>query len=645
MERDVSRRKFLKGSVLLGAGTAGTVLINSLTGCGALNGGDAAEEKKAGDALAAGSHSYTVHEADAIVVGGGMAGLNAVRMLMNEGVSVIMVDKGPAGHSGNSGVLWGQTFVTTEKMDAAKMGIEFLTVDVMGIMNQEQARHVVQAHIDGQPRSAIEQSGNMFQREGSDGKVAGIDGPIAATHNTLYKQLAQAVVKRGVPVFDNTMMLDILTDEAGSASGIIAVNLVNGSAHVFRGKKVILCTGGYHWATGKTGGGPESTGDGHYALLKRGIKFKDMELPQYDFCGIHPYGRRPDKERDTVEIAVTFPVNGERHSRIYNKDKKAFTGSFFKDTDAQNIGAFQGTLISTAKEIFAGNGTKGDGSGNGVYFKLDGILEDHGNVSYPSYKGIIRYTNANMPDYKFPDYLEVMANEYSSCGVPQQDPKTCESDIPGLYTIFVSLSAMASTWNWGQSYLAAKDAAAKIHNINELPAFSPDDVEETLNKAYGLLLASAKNPIRSAEVHRNIQRAFYKGQDFLKNGEKMNAMLKELERIRKEDLPRMVCSDKSRVFNRDWKMAMEAEGMLACSLATVHAAIERKESRSPFFRTDYPRMDNENFLCYLWTSMDKNWNFTVEKGDIVDTVLPRETIKQILNDKDPKFDISVPNEY
>mgnify|MGYP003623435482 CR=1 FL=1 len=95
----------------------------------------------------------------------------------------------------------------------------------------------------------------------------------------------------------------------------------------------------------------------------------------------------------------------------------------------------------------AGNGTPGDGSGNGIYFKVEGITEDHGNVSYPSYKGIISYTKRNMPNYSFPDFLEVVANEYSSCGVPQQDPATCESEIPGLYTVFVALSAMSSLWN------------------------------------------------------------------------------------------------------------------------------------------------------------------------------------------------------
>ena len=107
----------------------------------------------------------------------------------------------------------------------------------------------------------------------------------------------------------------------------------------------------------------------------------------------------------------------------------------------------------------------------------------------------------------------------------------------------------------------------------------------------------------------------------------------------------MVCEDKSRLFNRDWRMALEVDSMLACSLATVHAALARKESRSTFFRTDYPRMDNAGFLCYLWTSRLADGSWKVEKGDITDTVLPRAEILKALDDTDPRYDISVPNTY
>jgi len=164
-----------------------------------------------------------------------------------------------------------------------------------------------------------------------------------------------------------------------------------------------------------------------------------------------------------------------------------------------------------------------------------------------------------------------------------------------------------------------------------------------LSQAYGYLAADSADGIRSAEVLRRIQRAFYRGQDFLRSGEKMEEMLAELERIKEEDIPKMVCQDKSRVFNRDWKQAMEVEPLLHCAFATVVAALERKESRSPFFRTDYPKMDNMNYLCYLWTSLDANGNWKVEKGDIVDTIMPRSVLEEILDDSEPKYDISIPN--
>lgn len=641
MGNNISRRGFLKGGLLVGAGAATASAFGSLVGCSS---GEKAGAP-ANTAVTESGYAYAVHAADVIVVGGGMAGLNAARIADNEGASVILVDKGPAGHSGNSGVLWGQTFVSSDgTSDNGEAGAEFLTIDVMGILDQEQAKNVSRAHIEAQPRAAIEQSGNMFQR-GDDGNVIGIGAPgVSVTHNTLYKQQAQALVKRGIPVFDNTMMIDLLVAEDGSASGIVAVSLVDGSAHVFRGKKTILCTGGYHWATGKTGGSPESTGDAHAVLLKRGLAFKDMEFPQYDFCGIHPYGWRPDEEKDQIEIAVTYPLNGEINHRIYNKDKKQYTRAFFDDPNLQSIVAFQGTLITTAKEFYQGNGTPGDGSNNGVYFNLSDIFNEPNTQSYPSYKGVTKYTTANM-GYEWPEYLECVANEYSSCGVPQQNPETCESDIPGLYTVFVALSAMSSMWNWGQSYLAGGDAAAKAKGLDAMPAYKPEDVDQALSRVYGLLEADPGDGIRATEVHRSIQRAFYRGQGFMKSEEGMQEMLAELERIQKEDVPRMFCLDKSRVYNRDWKMAMEVEGMLICSLGTVHAALERKESRSPFFRTDYPKMDNENYLCYLWTSLKEDGTWSVEKGDIVDTVMPRDEILKVLDDSESKYDISIPNEY
>jgi succinate dehydrogenase/fumarate reductase flavoprotein subunit len=590
-------------------------------------------------------HPISVHQADIIVVGGGLAGVTAAKTADENGASVIIVDKGPFGHSGNTGTNWGQSYVTAElSTDDGIAGTEFLVLDVMGILDQDQARHVVQAQIEGRPRQSIERTGNIFQRD-DGGNVVGYvsDNAMTVSHDAHTTGAAQLLRSRGVPIFENTMMLDFLLDGEGKAAGVVALDLKDGSAHLFQGKKVILATGGYHWAKGVSAGSPESTGEAHVALLKRGIAFKDMEFPQYDFSGIRPFGQHPDPEKDMLEIGISISANGEVHHRMYNKHKQQFSQKHFQDSKLTGIATFQGAMVTAAKELYAGNGTPGDGSNNGLLFNLIDIMDDPSTMAFPTYKGHIINVEHNM-GFEFPDFYETIANEYSSCGTPFTDPATNETEIPGIYAAFVALSAMSSTYSWAQGYMAAKHAASKALD-EPFPTYDAREAETILTAAYNKLETKPNGGIRVTEVFRSIQRAFYKGYGFLKNETDMQSALNELRRIQAEDLPKMYCADASRQFNRDWKMALEVESILLCAMGSLVAGRERKESRSPFFRTDFPKMDNDNFLCFLWTSLDREGNWKVRKGPIVDTVMPKSRIKALLNDSDPQYDISVPNRY
>jgi succinate dehydrogenase/fumarate reductase flavoprotein subunit len=51
------------------------------------------------------------------------------------------------------------------------------------------------------------------------------------------------------------------------------------------------------------------------------------------------------------------------------------------------------------------------------------------------------------------------------------------------------------------------------------------------------------------------------------------------------------------VANYEWLDAIDAVNMIdACELVIL-SSLERKESRGPFFRNDYPLTDNENWLA------------------------------------------------
>ena len=59
----------------------------------------------------------------------------------------------------------------------------------------------------------------------------------------------------------------------------------------------------------------------------------------------------------------------------------------------------------------------------------------------------------------------------------------------------------------------------------------------------------------------------------------------------------MQVTAKTRRANNEWLDAADAVNMLdACELI-VHASLERRESRGPFMRRDYPMTDNKSWLA------------------------------------------------
>jgi succinate dehydrogenase/fumarate reductase flavoprotein subunit len=82
-----------------------------------------------------------------------------------------------------------------------------------------------------------------------------------------------------------------------------------------------------------------------------------------------------------------------------------------------------------------------------------------------------------------------------------------------------------------------------------------------------------------------------------KNEAGMRRALDRLEEIRATVLPAMGLANLTRASNYGWLDAIDAVNMVdACELM-IHSALNRKESRGPFIRTDYPETDNENWLA------------------------------------------------
>jgi succinate dehydrogenase/fumarate reductase flavoprotein subunit len=81
-----------------------------------------------------------------------------------------------------------------------------------------------------------------------------------------------------------------------------------------------------------------------------------------------------------------------------------------------------------------------------------------------------------------------------------------------------------------------------------------------------------------------------------KNASDLKSALDDIERIRLDLLPQMRISNHTSFVNYEWLDAIDLVNMVDTCELIIHSSLERKESRGPFFRQDFPQMDNENWL-------------------------------------------------
>ena len=96
-----------------------------------------------------------------------------------------------------------------------------------------------------------------------------------------------------------------------------------------------------------------------------------------------------------------------------------------------------------------------------------------------------------------------------------------------------------------------------------------------------------------------IQHACYQACQPARPTADIEAGIAELARIRAEAMPSMTLGDMSRVFNTDWKCAIENYNLLDCAEVSIRASLLREETRGCYLRPEFPERDDENWNCML----------------------------------------------
>lgn len=542
---------------------------------------------------------YRTYETDVAVIGGGVAGMFAARSIISQGKNAVVLDKGPFGHSGASGINWGHNMSDSfEKVTLDEETIkQFVTGYAMnhdGMVPQEYLVTLIKGSQEARAFEFAQKTGGILERKASDGTPNGEPVPETWLH-TLYPHLvAQYITQKGVRILDHTMVLDILQDKDGAVAGVVALSLRDGEGVLIRCRAVVHAMGSPCWNYGwsgygtKNSSGKECTGDGVALLMKKGIAYGNLEFQW-------PYWR--NLKPDGVAYSQGIGIGGNEHAtELRNKDGEYYYRTSEAWKDWPTLGTYWKV---TFNQIFEGKYLEDD---QNKYMMLDITHIEKPQHFMRFSRRTSEVLNRDM-GYMIGNEIPMGVEYWESQELPELDGATLAvKGLPGCFIAKSSWGAFLGASAGG--HVAGKNAALHAGK-SARRAIDPEEVQRVLGHAYDLLDAEPENGIRANTLQHKIQNLVFSKIAYNRCEKNYLEAMEELARIEKEDLPRMFVPVKTTRANYEWRQALEVENEIIYAKAYVEGCMARKETRGTYIREDYKNMDNKGFLKHIFVKMDK----------------------------------------
>ena len=547
------------------------------------------------------------HTFDAVIVGGGGAGLRSALELSQSGLKVAVLSKvfPTRSHtvSAQGGINAALGNIESDDwkwhMYDTVVGSDFLgDQDAIKYMCENAPQTIYELEHMGLPFSRLD-DGKIYQRafggatldygkEQAHRTCCAADRTGHAMLHTLYQKNLQAKAH----FFTEWFAIDLVNTPTGVA-GVTAMSIETGEIVFIKARATILATGGAGRIYQSTTNAHINTGDGFGMALRAGFPLQDMEFWQFHPTGIYGSGSLIS-ESVRGEGGYLINKNGERYMERY--------APHLKDLSCRDI-----VSRCSAIEIREGRGC--GPKGDYVLLKADHLGEELIKSRLPAIRELA-ITFAGVDPIKDPIPV-----------VP-----TCHYIMGGVPTNYHG-QAITQTANGEDKvitglYAAGECACVSVHGANRLGANSLLDLV-VFGRAAGLHVKESieqglhYNEESSADIEKALSRVYRwngneKGEsvesirselqkimqdDFgvFRTAENMKAGFEKLDQL-KERLMRATLKDKSQCFNTARIEALELDNLMETALATAHLANERTESRGAHARYDYPDRDDQHWL-------------------------------------------------
>jgi succinate dehydrogenase / fumarate reductase, flavoprotein subunit len=560
----------------------------------------------------------TTHSFDAVVVGGGGAGMRAAIEASGRVKTAVISKLYPTrSHTGaaQGGVCAALANVEEDSpewhaFDTVKGGDYLVDQPAAQLMCEEAIDAIYELEHWGLPFNRTPKGLIDQRRFGGHTRNHG-EGPVMRacyaadrTGHMILQTLYQQCVKRDVRFFNEFYCLDLLM-ESGRCAGVVAYELATGELHVFRAKSVLFATGGFGRMFKVTSNAHALTGDGPAVVFRRGLPLEDMEMFQFHPTGLNKLG-----------VLLSEAARGEG-GILRNKDGERFMERYaptIKDLAPRD-------LVSRAmyQEIKEGRGAgpKSD------YLYLD-----------------LTHLPPELIEEKLPDitefarvYLQVEPTKemvpiqptahYAMGGIPTDvDGQVVigpdETPVPGLYAAGecacvsvhganrLGTNSLLDIIVFGRRGGAHMAGYAEHAELAPLPA---DPTSRTLDLLDAILKRQGGQ--NAADIRSDLQTHMFDLAFVVRTDEglgNMQEIIADLQR-RYDDV---AITDKGSVYNTDLMETVEVGFLLDCAEALVHAARARTESRGGHFREDYPLRDDVNWLKHSLATRQADGSITLE---------------------------------
>ena len=564
--------------------------------------------------------------ADIVIVGAGGAGLRAAIAVAEADpkLSIALLSKvypmrshTCAAEGGAAGVVKQNDSLDYHFNDTVGGGDWLTDQDAVELFVNEIPKELVQLEHWGCPWSR-EGSGHVAVRPFGGMKImrtwyAADKTGFHMLHTLFQTSLKYPSIKR----FDEYYTTDLMVDD-GACHGCTAIEMRTGEMRLFRGKAVIICTGGAGRIFPFTTNGAIKTGDGMAMAYRAGVPLKDMEFVQYHPTGLPGSG-----------ILLTEGCRGEG-GYLLNKDNYRYLQDYNLGpaTPKPTLKSMELGPRDRLSQAFWQESKKGRTVqtkwGDIVWLDMRHLGEKLINERLPLVRDLsISYVAAD----PVTDLVPVRPVVHYMMGGIHTDINAA-TPIAGLYAagecacVSINGANRLGSNSLGELLVfGARAGRFAVEHAKTVKAPADDVITGQANDAEGrikALFTRTGGGERVATLRKKMNNSLEEGCGIYRDEKSLQETCNVIADVRGR-YTNVTLEDKSSVYNTDLYQTLELGAMIQCAETVALSALARQESRGAHQRLDFEKRDDVNWLKHSMAHYNPNGDPRIDYFDVVIT--------------------------